>query len=240
MSGLNVRGLSPSGGDPKQVARISADGKEVEWGPAMTSEPYEHENPTPTGAAIKILATTDGNTELVIPGMTATGVNPGVSTDVTVNLWISQDRYGTYKYAAARVRSGGVLGPLLYEHRFDPPGDYVDGHRSQWSETFTVTPEHGTIVVTIGTYLGPNGQNAHDVWSDTREFLVVQPEVPLKLGDLHDVDIATDAPEIGDTVSWNGTDWVPAGNERIIVLDAGVSSLPPGSPKNALIVRRTS
>lgn len=241
MSGLNVRGLSPSGGDPKQVARISADGAVVEWGAAVTSDPYAYENPTPTGVAAKILEIGDGNTERLISGMSATGLTAGTVTEVAMNLWISQDRPGYWKYAAARIRSGGILGPLLHEHQFPAPSvDAVTGHANQWQETVTVTPAHGTIVVTIGTYLGANGQNAHDVWTDTRGFVVSQPDVPFGFGDLADVDIATDQPLIGETVVWDGAHWVPAGNERIIVLDAGVSSLPPGAPANALVVRRTT
>lgn len=194
------------------------------------TDALQQENTTPTGVAV--ISGTPSTTETVIAGMDLANLAVGEPAQVAVNLWISMNQANTVKGATARLRDGGLTGTVLATQVFPDTGDSTAGHASQWVYTGEHVLTSNNLVVTIQATTG-----APTIYSDTRYFSATQ-SVGKTLDDLTDVDMTTTPPEVGDVPSWDGAQWVPAGNERIVVLPAGATQLPPGTPPKSLILRR--
>lgn len=86
------------------------------------------------------------------------------SVTITVDLWVSANAFGVYKYMVGQVRRDSVTGAVVTTHAFGyPAGDSNGGHDLEWSETFVdSSPTTGRYVLTLQAT-----PNAADVYSDT-------------------------------------------------------------------------
>ena len=197
------------------------------------SDNVQSENTTPTG--VMTISGTPVTTESVVPGMDLSPLVPGEPTQIAVNLWISMYQPGTTKGSTARLYDGDpATGTLIASQVFPDVGDSTAGHASQWVYTGEHVMVTDRLCVTVQATTG-----APTVYSDSRYFTATQ-NFGRRLADMTDVDLETTPPTDGDTITYDqATDtWGPAGNERIVVVAAGVTTLPPGSPGNALVLRR--
>ena len=196
------------------------------------TDALQAENTTPTG--VQVISATPPTTEAIIAGMDLTNLAVGEPAQVAVNLWISMNQPSVTKGATARLRDGGLTGTVLATQVFPDTPDSTLGHASQWVYTGEHVLATNRLVVTIQATTG-----APTIYSDTRYFSATQ-AVGKMLDDLTDVDMSTVPPADRDVPSYDAASgtWVPAGNERIVVLPAGVTTLPPGTPPKSLILRR--
>lgn len=128
-----------------------------------------YSNPSPTGLST-ISAPANGSSEVVVPGMSVTNLQPGITASVNLLLWVSMSSVNSSKQVTLKIRDGGVTGAVLFSTVKDMSTDSTSGHDQSISYGSSVTPSTNTIVVTIQR----TAASMVDVWSDTRTFSVTQ------------------------------------------------------------------
>ena len=173
----DAAGLAASKGEtitqlsPPTGSRASAANLWIDLTPDANSNPKNTPNryvsysslSDPTGVT-QIATKGNVGTERVVDGMTLTGLPVGVQLAVNVGLYASMDLSGYPKRAIARLRDGGLTGPVLASYTFTDKGDSVAGDAERWDYGAYLTPSSSTLVVTIQS----DNENAPDVYASRR------------------------------------------------------------------------
>ncbi|MBF4602842.1 hypothetical protein [Curtobacterium sp. VKM Ac-2884] len=119
-------------------------------------------------AGVAQIATRDTiSQERIVDGMTLTGLTAGLRLAVNVGLYVSMALNGLQKQTIARIRDGGVDGPILGSYVFTDHGDSTTGDAERWDFGGYVTPTTSTLVVTIQVDLSATVNNP-DVYASRR------------------------------------------------------------------------
>jgi hypothetical protein len=114
-------------------------------------------------------------TENIVPGMDVTVTPVGATAVITIDLWESEYCYFCNKGFTARIRSGGITGPVVASHDFpNPYADSTAGFQAEWAGQYTdkAPPSSGRYVVTVqGTTAASNDV----IYAGERLLTVVMP-----------------------------------------------------------------
>ena len=111
-----------------------------------------------------------GITETIISGcdLALLSVPPLLPIPIVIDLWTSQNNFGTGKQLTVRLRRTNLAGAILQTWIVAGNSDNTSGHLDRVSATISdINPTDGHYVLT-----GQENNAGNQVWSDTRSFLV--------------------------------------------------------------------